>query len=60
MQIVDLLVRNITPEERAFILMTSVGGGNVDIPACSPDEIALAVGQLIDEMENMEQVNPKP
>lgn len=56
MQIVDLLVRNITPEERAFILTTSVGGGNSDIPACSPDEIALAVGQLIDEMEKMEQV----
>ena len=54
MQVVDLIVREPTLEQRNRILSTAVGGGDGDkIPSCSPDEIALAVGQLIDEMERM-------
>jgi len=57
MQIVDMLVRKYSQEERDGILRTSVEGGNgADIPACTADEIALAVGQLIGEMEKMEQI----
>jgi len=57
MQVVDLIVREPTLEQRNRILSTSVGGGDGDkIPSCSPDEIALAVGQLIDEMERMAEV----
>lgn len=61
MQIVDMLVRKYSQEERDGILRTSVEGGNgADIPACTADEIALAVGQLIGEMEKMEQVRLMP
>ena len=58
MQIIDMIAREPSREMRNNILATAVGGGNRnDIPGCSPDEIALAVGGLIDDMERMEEVS---
>ena len=58
MRIVDLIAREPSLERRNNILASAVGGGNGnDIPSCSPDEIALAVGGLIDDMERMEEVH---